>query len=80
MKIKRRRVTTIETRSVIVVRAGTSTGHLCSDCAAESWLVPLDQAAALTGTSAGELQRRIEAKTIHFGETPTGEILICLNS
>lgn len=80
MKIKRRRVTTIETRSVTVLRAGDDLRHPCAGCQSGDWMIPIEQATALTGVSACEVYRRIEAQTIHFGETPTGEILICLNS
>ena len=52
----------------------------CAVCAEEvSWVTPV-QAQVLSGLTLREIFRRIEANSIHFTETPPGQIHICPNS
>ncbi len=52
----------------------------CDVCRQEvSWLTP-NQVVALTGLTLRQIFRRIEAKAIHFNETPPGLLHICPNS
>jgi hypothetical protein len=52
----------------------------CDDCGDEvSWVMP-QQAQVLTGLTLREIFRRIEARLIHFSETPPGQVYICPNS
>ena len=52
----------------------------CQICAAAVELLTPDEAAALTGKSLRQIFRQIEQMQLHFLETPTGKILICLPS
>jgi hypothetical protein len=39
-----------------------------------------EQIAAITGTSTRDIYRRVEAGELHFTETESGVLLICLDS
>ena len=53
---------------------------LCERCGEEvAWITP-DQASALSNLSMRELFRSIETAAVHFNESATGELRICLNS
>jgi len=52
----------------------------CIECAEDvSWVTP-QQARVLTGLTFREIFRRIESGSIHFTETPSGEVHMCPNS
>lgn len=52
----------------------------CSDCGAEVLMLTPQQAAAITQVSVREVNRSIEARRVHFLETPDRQLLVCLNS
>jgi hypothetical protein len=59
--------------------ARTITGR-CEACHEEvTWITP-DQASALSKLTMRELFRSIETGQVHFNESSTGELLVCLNS
>lgn len=83
MPIKRKKIT-IETREVWIVRRPKTATHKtsgwCETCAAEVELVTADEASRLTGQSVRAIFRQIELTQLHFLESPSGGILLCLAS
>lgn len=83
MPIKRKKIT-IETREVWIVHRPKTAAHRSSEwcvvCAAEVELVTAEAASRLTGQSVREIFRRIELAQLHFLESPTGGVLLCLPS
>ncbi len=83
MPIKQKKIT-IETREVWVIRRPKSVAcpvnGWCALCSAVVELVTADEASLLVGVSIRELFRRIELSQLHFLESPTGGILLCLPS
>lgn len=49
----------------------------CEACGAEVQMITPEAAAALFGTSALNIFRLVEAKQLHFTETPEGALLVC---
>lgn len=81
MRQKRRAEITVETEQVVIIRpteAGAS--RWCSDCEATVLMVTSDNAALLLGSSLRAICRQVEAGQLHFRETETGRLFICLNS
>jgi hypothetical protein len=81
--VNARRITeiTIEaTESVTLRRAAGSVRMACPACDPSGEMVTLDQACALSRIGARDLFRQIEAGTLHFQETESGSIFICLHS
>ena len=80
--MKKRILITIETERLILIderrRPGRATW--CRACACEVWMVTVDEAAAVAGTSSRAIYQWVEARLIHFTETPEGRLFICLNS
>jgi hypothetical protein len=52
----------------------------CDHCAAETLMLPPEEAAALLQTTARAIFRLTEAGEIHFLETESGALLVCRNS
>jgi hypothetical protein len=78
MKSTRRTTTTVEVREVVVIRANRGREQvLCAECADGGLLVPVDEAAKMSGFSARAIYRLIEAGDIHFAETAGVSTLIC---
>lgn len=80
--MKRRIEITFETRRVLMAAAGRAAAceGWCGPCGARALLLTPEAAARLTGASAREIFRRVEAGQLHFTETGAGELLICRNS
>lgn len=76
--LKQTRIT-VETQAVWVVHrpAGTPQGW-CEQCSNWVALVTPDEAAQLTGQSVRSIFRQIEEMQLHFIETPTGNVWLCL--
>jgi hypothetical protein len=85
-----RRTTTtevfIETEKIIFLRAG---GHVqkesarcgwCATCGAESFLFTPEAAAVAASTTPRAIYQLVEASRLHFTETTTGQLFICLAS
>lgn len=78
-----RRITeiTIEaTESVTIRRAAGSVRIACPQCEPAGEMVTLDEACALFRVGVRSLCREIEAGRLHFQETASGSIFICLHS
>ncbi len=81
MKVKRRKVITVQTRQVATVRWHRQPLVMhCEQCADESCMVTPGEAAVLARTTARHIFRRVEAGEIHFLETADGALLVCRNS
>ncbi len=81
MKTKKRTEITIETHQSLVLRSSRRLiSTRCAKCADHSWLVPPEEAAAFAGVHLRTIFHWVEAKRIHFAETPAGLVLVCLNS
>lgn len=52
----------------------------CEECGNEVRMVTADEAAILAGLSSRAIYQLIEARELHFVETPDGIVFICLNS
>ena len=52
----------------------------CRQCAAETAMVTLERAAALTQTTVREIYRSLEEGELHFIEADSGQLLICVTS
>jgi hypothetical protein len=81
--VKPRRVTeiTLETDEIFTIRqsAGSKLIH-CPQCDSASVMVTPEQAAILFRVGLRDLCREIEAGRLHFQESPSGLLLICLDS
>jgi hypothetical protein len=72
---------TIETERIISVsRHYRAVEMWCDGCDAQTMMIRPDQAAEVAGCTLRALFRAIEAGNLHFTETPTGMVLICLAS
>lgn len=52
----------------------------CAACAREAKMVTPQEAAAIAGVTERAIYRWLEAGKVHFTETPSGLLLICLDS
>lgn len=72
---------TTETREVwIIRRPKKQASSWCEKCAAMVELLTADEAARLTGFSVRAIFRQVELDQLHFWESETGGILLCLPS
>ena len=79
--MKRRVEITVETERLLLVRGrSVSVTAWCAGCGARVRMVTAGEAARLSGLSAREIFRRVEAATLHFTETNEGELLVCPDS
>jgi hypothetical protein len=81
--VNARRITeiTIEaTESVTIRRTAGSVRIACSECDPAGEMVTLEQACALLRVGVRAICREIEIGNLHFQETESGSIFICLRS
>ena len=79
MKRKRRLEIVVETERRFTLRkTGPASTVRCEQCSGP--LVLAEEAVAVTGLSSRTIHRLVETGEVHFAETPTGALLICLNS
>src|SRR5262245_42490604 len=74
--------TAVEIHQLYVVRQQKNAApEVCHECpAAVASLVTPEEAALVTGRSTRVIYRWVEAGIIHFQETASGSLLVCLNS
>jgi len=78
--VRKRTVTTIETHQVVIVRRTEGAAVAgCPACLKDVKMVPLEEAALLSGVSLRDICRRVGDGDIHFVETAAGG-LVCLPS
>lgn len=81
MKRKRRTEITVETQRVVVIRQNRSVVPVwCAACAQHVTMLSAEEAAAATGLTRRTIYALVEAKKIHFTETPDGVLFVCFNS
>jgi hypothetical protein len=81
--VKSRRVTeiTVETNEIFTIRQGAdSTRMHCPQCGPASAMVNPFEAAALFRVGIRAICREVEAGRVHFQESASGLLLICLDS
>jgi hypothetical protein len=79
--MKRRVEITVEKHRRLVLRSGRE-GSLswCRLCDEGVLMLRPEEAAVKAGVSEREINRWVEAETVHFDETPDGRLFICANS
>jgi hypothetical protein len=76
-----RRKITVETERLLVISSQPGAGVAwCERCKAETRMLDVPEAVAVSGLSARTIFRRVESGQLHFTETPEGTLLVCLNS
>jgi hypothetical protein len=79
MEIKRKTEMFVETTRRFVIRRRTGREQIfCFDCGEP--MLTSEQAAALLETSCRTVFRLVESGSMHFSETKTGSVLVCLSS
>ncbi|HEX5705958.1 MAG TPA: hypothetical protein VFX96_01585 [Pyrinomonadaceae bacterium] len=72
---------TVETRSLTVLRArGSASFMRCEACGAETLMLAVEEAAALSSASHRDIFRLVEGRRVHYAETAAGRLLICAES
>ncbi|HEX8653418.1 MAG TPA: hypothetical protein VF708_21560 [Pyrinomonadaceae bacterium] len=79
--MKKRTLITVETDRIIVIgQSRTNTPIWCADCARRVSFVSVDEAAKISRTTSRTIFQWVEARRLHYTETPDGRLLICLSS
>ena len=81
--MKSRRITeiTLETDEIFTIRQSASSTRVpCPQCGPASALIPLQEAVAAFGVGIRAICREVEAGRVHFQESASGVLLICLGS
>jgi hypothetical protein len=71
---------TIETDSLLVLRGRRALRAWCTQCAAESEMIPLGGTEVILNLSPAEVEIWLESEAIHRSQATNGASLICLNS
>lgn len=71
---------TFETDSLLVIRGRKSLRAWCTQCRAETEMIPLNDAGVVSNLPAAEVQAWMESPDLHRTKTADGTALICLNS
>ena len=81
MKVRRIMKIGIETQRVVSLtkRVGAIEAW-CSQCGEQRQMIHPEEAASRAGVSLRAIYRLVEARQLHFIETPEGLVLICPNS
>jgi hypothetical protein len=78
---KRKITVTVETHSLTILRTrGHASATWCAACGAQTQTVTVEVAARLRSVTQRTIFRLLEAGSLHFNETPAGELLICAES
>jgi excisionase family DNA binding protein len=78
---KRRTKITVQTeRLLIIPRRNNATRLWCDRCKGPVTMISSEEASAIAGVSSRTIYRWVEAGRIHFMETDTGALRICVNS
>ena len=80
LKKKRTEIAFELEQTMIVKRRSGSASAWCNDCELEVVMLTPDEVASITSTTTRSLYRWVEAGIIHFTETQSGLIRICLPS
>jgi hypothetical protein len=79
--MKRLTEVTFELEEIVIVR-GSSGASLawCEGCANEVVMITPEQGSLINNVSVRTINQCVEAGIIHFIETGSGQLLVCLNS
>ncbi|HSE97309.1 MAG TPA: hypothetical protein VLD57_03495 [Blastocatellia bacterium] len=81
MKARSKTEITIETHRILTIkRGGRHRLAWCEECGEQTRMATAIEAAILIGVSSRSIYQMIEARALHFVETPDRVIFICLNS
>lgn len=81
MRKSRRAEITIEVDQVITVRRQRRVGNnWCSDCGSEVMMLTPDEATSVVSLGTRAIFRMIDANQVHFAETRSGLVRLCLPS
>jgi hypothetical protein len=81
MKTRSKTEITVETHRILTIRRGGRYRiAYCEECGEQTRMVTVAEATILAGASSRAIYRLIEARQLHFLETPDREALICLIS
>jgi len=81
--VKSRRITeiTLETNEIFTVRQQANSVRIhCPECGSQSAMFTPCEASALFGFEIRAICREIDAGRLHFLETESGSVLICIDS
>jgi hypothetical protein len=81
VKVRKKTTVSVETERILTIkRRRLEIDGWCQGCGEQVKLVTPETASAMTGLSVRAICRMVEASEVHFLETPSGSLLICLNS
>jgi hypothetical protein len=81
LKTKKTMEIRIETDRVLTIRRRRGVLQAwCQECGEQRDMICPEEAAGRAGVSLRAIYRRVEAKSLHFIETPDGLVFICLDS
>jgi hypothetical protein len=81
MKTSSKTEITAETHRVLTIKRGSRCWLAwCEECGQQTRMVTADEAAILAGLSPRAIYQLIQARGLHFLETPYQEVFICLDS
>ena len=70
----------LQRQVIIINRPFVSPQKRCDQCVEASGMITPDEAAALSNVSTRTIYRWLESDSIHFSETPSSGLLICLQT
>jgi hypothetical protein len=70
----------VETERILFISSPRKVTGWCATCAAQSEMVPVDEAAILQRVNSRTIFRWVEEELVHSSENANGLLLICLNS
>jgi hypothetical protein len=71
---------TIETDSLLIVRAGNTSRAWCPQCGAEGEMVALANAGIVSNLEQPAIEKWLNSGELHRSAAPDGSALICLKS
>jgi hypothetical protein len=81
MKTRSKTEITVETHRIVAIKRGSRYRLAwCEACGELARMVAADEAAILAGVSPRAVYQLLEARKLHFAETPDRVVLICLTS
>jgi hypothetical protein len=76
----KRMTITIETNSLLIIRAGTARRAWCPECGAVAEMVTSPMTAVPPDLSQHAVEKWLNSMNLHRGQAPDGGTLICLDS
>lgn len=71
---------TIETDSLLVLRARRALRAWCPQCGVESELIPFEGIGVISNLPSAKVESWLESQAIHRSQAADGALLVCLNS